>query len=329
MMARKAAALLLWLGFVAGAVPAARAQTAPWPQKPITMVVSNGPGSSPDVMARLLASRMEPLLGQPVIVEDKPGAGNVIGAMAVARAAPDGYRLFFATSASLAANPFMLRNLPYDPVKDFEPIAMLNRTHQYVLVHKDVPARTLQELIDLDRKAPGAMSLAIDGPRNLAGVTAQALNHRAGTKFVLVTYPNIMNGVQDLMAGRIQAGVFPVAITESAVQDGALRALAVASTRRMSSKPDMPAVSEVLPDFDFSGWFIVMAPKGTPASVIARLNETLGKAMLDPQVLAMAPKLGYDFDPDGVGPPEKAARFLDGQLAYWRKLTIDLAIEPE
>ncbi len=323
-----ALSLIVALGLIASQ-GAARAQTPAWPTRPITMVVSNGAGSSPDVLARLLASRMEPLLGQPVIVEDKPGAGNVIGAMNVARAAPDGYRLFFATSAALAANPFMLKNLPYDPVKDFEPIALLNRTHQYLLVHRDVPAHNMAELIALDRKAPGALSFAIDGPRNLAGVTAQAFNHRAETKFVLVTYPNIMNGVQDVMAGRIQIGVFPVAITEGAVREGVLRPLAVASTKRMNGKPDIPAVSELLPNFDFSGWFIVMAPKGTPAEIIAKLNEVLDKAMRDPQVVAMGPTLGYDYDPAGIGPPAKAAAFLDGQLKYWRRVTSELAIEPE
>ncbi len=308
--------------------PPAHAQTA-WPQKPVTMVVSNGAGSSPDVMARLLASRMEPVLGQAVIIEDKPGAGNVIGAMNVARAAPDGYRLFFATSAALAANPYLVKNLPYDPRKDFEPIAMLNRTHQYILVHKDVPASTLAELIALEKKAPGSMSIAIDGPRNLAGVTAQALNKRAGTKFVLVTYPNIMNGVQEMLAGRIQAGVFPVAITQTAVNEGTLRALAVASTAHMTSRPDIPAVSELFPNFDFSGWFIVMAPKGAPPEVIQKVNAALDIAMRDPQVLGMAPALGYDFDPKGIGGPEKAAAFLNGQLNYWATVTKELGIEPE
>ena len=316
-------------GFSALALAGATRAQGVWPQKPIAMVVSNGAGSSPDVMARLLASRMEPLLGQSVFIEDKPGAGNVIGAMNVARAAPDGYRLFFATSAALAANPFLVKNLPYDPVRDFEPIAMLNRTHQYVLVHKDVPARTLQELVALEKKAPGSMSLAIDGPRNLAGVTAQALNARAGAKFVLVSYPNIMNGVQDMLAGRIQVGVFPVAITQGPVEDGTLRALAVASTKRMGSRPDIPAVSEIYPDFDFSGWFIVMAPKGTPPDAIKRLNAALDTAMRDPQVLGMAPQLGYDFDPAGIGGPEKAAAFLDGQLKYWARITKELGIEPE
>ncbi len=314
---------------LAGAFWAFSARAQGWPQKPITMVVSNGPGSAPDTMARLLASRLEPLLGQSVIVEDKPGGSNAIGAMAVAHAPPDGYRLFFATSSALAANPFLTKDLPYDPLRDFRPVAFINISHNYILVHRDVPARTLRELIALDQKTPGAYSLAVDGPRNLAGITGQVLNFRAGSKFVLVSYPNIMNGVQDLMAGRVQAGVFPVAITQPAVEDGVLRPIAVTAVKRMRAYPDIPAASELLPGFDFSGWFLVMAPAGTPDDIIMKLNGAFAKAMRDPQVIAMGPKLGYEYEEGGVGSPASAAAFLNQQIEYWRKITSDLGIKPE
>jgi tripartite-type tricarboxylate transporter receptor subunit TctC len=313
---------------VAASALAANAQTS-WPDRPVTFVVSNGAGSSPDVMARLLGSKLEPLLGQSIVVETKPGAGNVIGAMNVVRAAPDGYRIFFATSAALAANPFMLKTLPYDPLKDFEPVAYLGRTNQFILVHKDVPANTLDELIALDRKKPGAMSIAIDGLRNLAGVTAQALNFHAGTKFVYVAYPNIMNGLQDLVAGRVQVGVFPVAIAESFVREGAIKPLAIAGLKRIKAFPDVPAAADRLPGFDFSGWFVLMAPRGTPREIVEKLNRATDKAMRDPQIVAMAPKLGYDFGGDGVGSPEDARKFIESQLGYWAKTTKELGIEPE
>ena len=306
---------------------AAGAQT--WPQRPITFVVSNGAGSSPDVMARLLGAKLEPLLGQAVIVETKPGGGNVIGAMNVARAPADGYRLFFATSAALAANPFMMKKLPYEPLKDFEPIAMLGRTNQFILVHKDVPAKTVAELVAIDRRKPGDYSLAIDGPRNLAGVTAQAFNFHAGTKFVYVTYPNIMNGLQDLVAGRLQVGVFPVAIAEGFVREGTLRALAVAGLKRIAAFPEVPAAAESFPEFDFSGWFVVMAPAGTPTEVISTLNTAINTAMRDPQILSIAPKLGYEFNPAGVGTPADARAFIEQQLGFWEKTTKQLGIEPE
>jgi tripartite-type tricarboxylate transporter receptor subunit TctC len=313
------------------AIAPLKAQTAnpDWPRKPITLVVSNGPGSAPDVTARLLGSRMERALGQGVIIENKPGGGNVIGAMAVARAAPDGYKFFFGTSSALSANPFLTKNLPYDPLADFKPVALVALSHNYLLVHKDVPVATVADLIAADKKAPGALSIAIDGPRNLAGVTARALNYRAGSKFVLVSYPNIMNGLQDLMAGRVQAGVFPVAITQAAVEDGLLRPIATTNINRVRAYPDIPAVSETLPDFDFSGWFMLMAPANTPDDIIAKLNAALSEAMRDPDVIAMGPRLGYEYPDKGLGSPADATAFLKRQLAYWSKVTSDLGIKPE
>jgi len=307
---------------------AARAQTD-WPRKPITMVVSNGAGSAPDVMARLLASRMEPLLGQSVIVENKAGASNVIGAMSVSKAPPDGYRLFFATSSALAANPFLTKNLPYDPLKDFKPIALTNTAHSYLLVHKDVPVSSTAEFIAADRKNPGSMAIGVDGPRNLAGIAGQALNHMAGAQFVLVAYPNIVNGLQDLVAGRIQAGIFAVAISQPFVDQGALRPIAVTALHRSNAHPQIPAVSEVLPGYGFSGWFMLMAPAGTADSIINRINSAVDKAMGDPQIIAMGPKLGYDFDSDGVGSPAQADAYLRQQIDYWRTITRDLNIAPE
>lgn len=300
-----------------------------WPNKPIEMIVSNGAGSAPDVMARLMASRMEQTLGQSIIIEDKPGASNVIGAVAAARAAPDGYHLFFATSSALAANPFLTKNLPYDPLKDFKPVGMVAVSHNYLVVHKDVPVKTLADLIAADKKTPGSLSIGVDGPRNLAGVTGGVLNFRAGTKFVLVSYPNIVNGVQELMAGRVQAGIFPVAITQAGVDEGVLRPIAVTAAKRVRAYPDVPAVSETFPDFDFSGWFMIMAPAATPDDIVAKINAALAAAMRDPQVLAMGPKLGYEYEEGGVGAPDKAAVYLKHQVDYWRKVTTDLRIEPE
>jgi tripartite-type tricarboxylate transporter receptor subunit TctC len=304
------------------------AQNAAWPQKPITMVVSNGAGSAPDIVARLLGSRMERALGQGIVIENKPGGSNVIGAVAVAKAPPDGYRLFFATSSALTANPFLTKNLPYDPLVDFKPVALTTISHNYLLVHKDVPVRTLADLVNADHKAPGTWSIGIDGPRNLAGVTGQVLNYVAKTKFVLVSYPNIVNGVQDLMAGRVQAGVFPVAITQAAVTEGVLRPIATTYAKRMRAYPDIPAVAETYPDFDFSGWFMIMAPAGTPDDIIAKLNAAVGEALKDPDVIAMGPKLGLEY-PEKVGSPADATAFMKKQLEYWRKVTTDLGIMPE
>jgi tripartite-type tricarboxylate transporter receptor subunit TctC len=300
-----------------------------WPQRPVTFIVSQSAGASPDVMARMIATKLAAPLGQQVIIENKPGAGNVVGAQAAARAAADGYTFFFATSAALVTNPYMVKNLPYDPMKDFVPVALVTRSHQVIVVHPDVPAKSLPELIALDKKEPGKISMSVDGARNLAGVTAQALNKRAGAQFVLIPSVNINNGLQDTITGRTQSGIFSASIVEAHVRSGALRAVATASTHRLVAAPEVPAAAETLPGFDFSGWFMVMAPAGTPAEIVAKLNKAIGEAAQDPQVKELAPKLGFELDPKGVGAPEDAAAFLKEQMALWAKTTQELGIEPQ
>lgn len=324
-MVRKSVVALA-VALFAFAIPAS-AQT--WPQRPITLIVSQPAGASPDVMARMIAERMGKSLGQTVVIENKPGAGNVVGASAAARSAPDGYTLFFATSAALVTNPYMMKNLSYNPEKDFAPIAFVTRSNQLIVVNPSVEAKTLGELIALEKKAPGTLSLSVDGPRNLAGVTGQALNKFAGTKFVLIPSTNPNAGIQDVMTNRTQAGVFSVSIVEALVQAGSLRAVAVASSQRSASLPNVPAAAETLPGFDFNGWFMLMAPAGTPADIVAKVNAAADAAIKDPQVVALSAKLGFDLPKGGVGTPQAAAAFLKEQLALWGKTTKDLGIEPQ
>jgi tripartite-type tricarboxylate transporter receptor subunit TctC len=319
-----AAALSFAIAFTIG-----EASAQSWPQRPVTFIVSQSAGASPDVMARMIANKLSISLGQTVIVENKPGAGNVIGATAAARAAPDGYTFFFATSASLVTNPYMVKNLSYDPVKDFVPVSLVTRSHQIIVVHPDVPAKTLAELIALDKASPGKYTMSVDGARNLAGVTALALNKRAGTQFMLVPSVNINNGLQDTITGRTQSGIFSASIVEGQVHGGTLRALAIASAKRLVAAPDVPAAAETLPGFDFSGWFMLMAPTGTPGDIVRKMSIAVDEATRDVQVRELAPKLGFELDPKGAGTPEDAAAFLKAQMALWATTTRELGIEPQ
>ena len=300
-----------------------------WPQRPVTFIVSQSAGASPDVMARMIANKLSAVIGQSVVVENRPGAGNAIGAQAAARSAPDGYTFFFATSAALVTNPFMMKDLAYDPVKDFAPVGLVTRSHQILVVNPEVPAKTVAEFIALDKAAPGKIAISVDGPRNLAGVTAQALNNRAGTNFTLVPTPNINAALQDTITGRTQAGVYSASILETHLRSGALRALATASTQRLQAAPDLPTIADTLPGFDFSGWFMIMAPAGTPADIIKKLNGALEVALRDPQVRDLAPKLGFELDPNGPGSPEQAAAFLKSQLEVWAKITQEMGIKAQ
>ena len=308
---------------VVGCLAPADAQT--WPQRPVTMIVSQAAGASPDVMARLLSDRLASSLGQAVVVENKPGGANVTGTLVAARAAPDGYTLFFATSAALVTNPFLIQALPYDSLKDFAPIAFICRSDQLVVVNPSVPAHSLPELIALDKASPGKLSVGVDLPRSLAGVTAQAINRQAGTSMVLVPYPNITGAIQDVMSGRIQVAVLSISIAESLVREGKIRALATASAKRTGTLPDVPTVAETLPGFDFSGWFMLMAPAGTPLEIIKKLNNVTEQAVKDEKVKEMAAKLGFEID---VESPEKAQAFLKEQMVLWGRITRDLGLEP-
>ncbi len=314
---------------LAHAVLAMPAAAQDWPQRPITIVVSQSAGASPDVMARLIANRLSQELAPGVVIENKPGGGNVIGANAVARAAPDGLTFFFATSAALVANPVLMKALPYDPARDFVPVALMTRSHQLIVVHPDVPVKTLAELIARDKAQPGKLSIAVDGPRNLAGVIGQALNKRAGTAFVPVPYPNINAGLQDVVAGRVEVGVFSVSVAEALVREGKLRAIAVASKDRIASLPDVPPAADTLAGFDFPGWFMVMAPAGTPRAIVERMNGLLDQAARDAKVRELAPKLGFEMNAKGVGSPEDAALFLKEQLALWQTTARELGLEPQ
>jgi tripartite-type tricarboxylate transporter receptor subunit TctC len=264
-----------------------------------------------------------------VVIENKPGAGNIIGAQAVARAAPDGYTFFFATSASLVTNPYLVKNLSYDPVKDFTPVAFVTRSNQILVVHPDVKAKTLPEFIALGKAEPGKISIAIDGLRNLAGITAQALNKRADTRFLLVPSVNINNGLQDTIAGRTHSGVFSASLVETHIQSGAVRAIATASTTRPATLPNVPAAAETYPGFDFGGWFMVVAPANTPPDIVKKLNAAIDQATKDPQVRELAPKLGFELDPNSVGTPEDAAAFLKTQLALWGQTVKEIGLEPQ
>jgi tripartite-type tricarboxylate transporter receptor subunit TctC len=314
------------------AFPVAAQQTTPqqtWPQRPLTLIVSQSAGASPDVFARLLSEKLHASLKQPIIVENKPGAGNAIGAQAAARATPDGYTFFFATSAAMSMNPFLMKNLPYDPQKDFIPVALITRSHQVLVAHPDVPINTLPELIAAAKKEPGKLTVAIDGPRNLSGVIVRALKARAGIDLNEVPYTNVPSSLQDVVAGRLNFGLFSLSVAESQIRGGKLKVIAGASAQKISTLPDIVPISEQFPGFDFLGWFMVVAPAGTPEPVLDEMHRAISVAINDPAVRSLAPKLGFDIDPRGIGTREDARRFLQQQLDLWSKTTRDLGLQPE
>jgi tripartite-type tricarboxylate transporter receptor subunit TctC len=300
-----------------------------WPQRPVSVVVPQPAGNSPDVLCRVIADKLSRALGQQFVVENRAGAANLVGTQFVARAAPDGYTFLFATSAALVMNPYTFKNLSYDPIKDFIPVAMVARSNHVVLVNPEVKAKTLAELIALEKSAPGSLSMAVDGPRNLSGLIAQSINKQAGTGFVLVPYNATSNAVQDSITGRVQATIQAASIAESFIAAGTLRPVAVAGTRRIGSLPDVPAISETLKSVDLQGWFMLMAPAGTPIDIIEKLSAEVARALNSPEVQEQAPTLGFDVGVGDAVTPAGAKRFLEQELATTGKVIRELDIQPE
>ncbi|MBR1236508.1 tripartite tricarboxylate transporter substrate binding protein [Bradyrhizobium sp. AUGA SZCCT0177] len=300
-----------------------------WPQRPVSVVVPQAAGNSPDVLCRIIADKLSRALGQQFVVENRPGAANLVGTQAVARAAPDGYTFLFATSAALVTNPYTFKKLPYDPMKDFVPVAMVARSNHVLLVNPEVKAKTLAELIALEKSAPGSLSMAVDGPRNLSGLIAQSINKQAGTGFVLVPYNTTTNAVQDSMTGRVQVTIQAASIAESFIAAGTLRPVAVAGSKRIGSLPDVPAIAETLKSVDLQGWFMLMAPAGTPTDIIQKLSSEIAGALKSPEVQERAPALGFDVGIGDAVTPAGAKRFLDAEHASAGKVIQELGIQPE
>ena len=300
-----------------------------WPQRPVSIVVPQPAGNSPDVLCRVIADKLSRTLGQQFVVENRPGAANLVGTQSVARAAPDGYTFLFATSAALVMNPYTFKKLAYDPIKDFIPVAMVARSNHVVLVNPEVKAKTLPELIALEKSAPGSLSMAVDGPRNLSGLIAQSINKQAGTGFVLVPYNTTTNAMQDSITGRVQATIQAASIAESFITAGTLRAVAVAGSKRIASLPNVPAISETLKSVDLQGWFMLMAPAGTPTDIVEKLSSEIARALNSAEVQERAPALGFDVGVGDAVTPAGAKRFLETELAATGKVIQELGIQPE
>lgn len=313
-------------GLVAAAPRAGAAET--WPTRPVTVVVPQAAGNSPDVLCRMLTDRLSRALGQQFVVENRPGAANVVGTQAVTRAAPDGYTFLFATSALLTSNPFTFKKLAYDPLHDLSPVALVARSNHVLAVTPSVPAKTFAELVALDKASPGKFSIAVDGPRNLSGLIAQSINKQAGTSFVLVPYNTISAAIQDTLTGRTQVTIQSISVAESHVHEGTLRPLAVMGSRRIAALPDVPALAENLPALDMQGWFMVLGPAGLPPDIATKLSAAVGEAIKDPEFRTNAGKLGFEIDPAPVT-PKAAAEFLKREYDATGKAIAELGIEPQ
>ena len=305
--------------------PAARAQA--WPDKPIKWVLSQPAGSGPDNVARVLSDRLAKSWGQGVVIENKPGGQNIIGAQLAARAPADGYNFYFATTAALVTNPLLFKTLSYDPVKDFVPVAFIARSPFAVLVRSDSPITSFDDLVARSKAAPGRLSLGNEGPRTFSGMIARLINARTQAGANLVAYASVGVGTQDLMGGHIDAMVADLASTAPLARQGRLRPLATTAGTRVAGWDTVPALAEKLPGFDMVGWFVVVAPAGTPAAVVERCNRDINALLADKDVAERIAAIGPLVD--GSMGVEAVAAFLHGEARRWQGVASEIGVLPE
>jgi tripartite-type tricarboxylate transporter receptor subunit TctC len=315
---------LILATLAAAATPSAFAQ-ADRIEGPIRIVLPFGPGSGTDVYARIVAQQLGTALGVTTVIDNKPGANGILAAEVVARAKPDGTTLLFTTNTTHAANPHLVKELRYDPVKDFAPISKMGNLTFFVLVPGGSPYRTLADLVEAARKAPGTVSY---GAANSFGmVSGSKLGKNAGVEFLRVPYKSSPQITTDLLGGQIQFAFVDLAAAAPLVKSGKVRALAVLADKRFTSLPEVPTMTEAgFPGFNVVAWFGMFAPAGTPAPIVNRINRELVAVLNRPDLREKGADLGIEIF---GSTPRELDEYVKSQIALWAQLTADAGLKPE
>jgi tripartite-type tricarboxylate transporter receptor subunit TctC len=307
----------------AGAAPSARAA---WPERPITLIVPFAPGGPTDIVARILSTSLHMSLGQPFIVENRPGAGSNIGTEQVVRATPDGYTLLL-TSTSIAVNPALFKNLPYDPFRDFVPISELVNAPNVLIVKASSSIKTLADLVAQAKVAPDKFNYSSPGAGTKSHLTGELLKLRAGIQMVHVPYRGAGPATLGVLEGTVQVGSVALPPAEPLIKDGQLRALAVTGAQRWFSLPDVPTMIESgYPNFISDTFNALFAPAGTPADIIAVLVKESRGAFTKPEAREQARKAGFEIV---AGTPEQLAARLAAEVPAVRELVAKAGIKTE
>lgn len=315
------------LCFITLATLAGAALAQGFPTKAIRMIVPFPPGGPNDILGRVVAQKLTDQIGQQVVVDNRGGAGGIIGAELAARAAPDGYTLLLGGTASLSINPSLHRKLPYDPIKDFAPVSLVGTAPSILITHPSVPVKTVKQLIDLAKAKPGHLNFASAGigtPPHLAGELFKSM---AGVDMVHVPYKGGGPALTDLLAG--QVGIYFSGISSALpfVREGRLRGIAVTSARRTAVMPEMPTIAESgLPGYEVGNWYAIVAPAATPKAIVIRLNHEIVKTLAVPDVK----KRFIELAADTLGStPEELTAYNRSEISKWAKVIKSAGIKPE
>jgi tripartite-type tricarboxylate transporter receptor subunit TctC len=293
---------------------AAPAGAQEWPAKQVNLIVPFSAGGTTDLFGRLLAQHMHQKFGQPFIVENRAGAGGNLGAAAVAKAAPDGYTFLVGTVSTHAINPFIYTKLPYDTVKDFQPVSLIARLPNILVVHPSLPAKNVQELIAYLKANPDKMSYGSSGVGTSIHLAAELFKIKTGTTMTHVPFRSSGDIMNNLTGGHINLAFDNITLAWPQVKAGNLRALAVSSTERSAIAPDVPTVADTIPGFEATSWHGVFAPAGTPKPIVDKMAAEMKRILELPDVKEKLFEIGAVASPMT---PEDFAKFIDGERAKW------------
>jgi tripartite-type tricarboxylate transporter receptor subunit TctC len=310
----------------AALLPVADAAAQAYPARPIRMIVPQSAGGSTDFVARAVAQRLDDALRQPVVVDNRPGAGSLNGTEIVAKATPDGHTLLV-VAASFTINPSIRKNLPFDPVRDFSPVSQLVTLPHILVVHPSVPAKSVKELIALARAKPGSLNYGTSGVATSTHMAAELFLHLTGTQMVNIPYKGGAPGVTALLGGQVQLYFATISTAMPHIKAGKLRALAVTSPVRTSAAPEYPTIAEAgVPGYAHTSWVGMLAPAKTPKHVVARLNAAVVRVVQAPDVKALMLRDGLESIGDK---PEEFAALIKSEIAKWAKVVKLAGIEAQ
>ena len=313
------------LALAAGLAAAALAHGQAFPSKPITLVVPFAAGSGTDAVARAVAGKLGERLKQTVIVDNRAGANAQIAAQHVAKSAPDGYTLLMTTNTSHSANPSLVLNLKYDPIKDFTPIARVGELPFALAVNPAVPAKTLAELLDYARAHPGKLSYAT--PNSTSLVAMETIKHIAQVDVVGVPYKSSPQAMTDLIGGQVQVYVVDLGSGLSMLQSGKVRALGITTAQPTPLLPGVPPIGQTVKGFDLTSWNGIFGPAGLPPAVVQHLNTELQAALADKELQDKLAQIGFQVWPSKT--PDEFAQYVTDQLKHWGTLIQQAGIQPE
>ena len=306
-----------WWGAVSILLVAQTLAAQPYPTRPIRLVIPYPPGGPTDFVGRTVGQKLSQALGQQVVVDNRPGAGTIIGSELVARAAPDGYTLLFGTGGGTFLAPLILPKVPYDPHRDFAPVSMLVQSPQVLVVHPSVAANSVGELVALAKAKPGALNFASVGTGTSPHLGGELFQSLAGIKLVHVPYKGTAPAVTDLISGQVHILFTSMPTVLAHVRGGRLRLLGTGGTKRSAVIPDTPLIADTLPGFELVTWYAIFAPARTPDAIIRRLNAEIVKALADPESHDRLAAQGLEPTPMT---PEELKRYTRQDTSRWERL---------